>query len=287
MNDLRTLLGSAALIALISGSGAGVAMAQTDSETDQTQSQQNQTQTAPSGTESPAASGQNGSQSGNQQTGDQQSGDQQSGDQQAGSGDQSGEDRLIAKVNDVEIRQSDVVTAIENLPPQVQQMPQQMLVPIVVDQLLTRELILEQGQTENLQTDPAVVTMIEEQTQALEDLAVVNVWIERELAERITEERIEEAFERFQSANPDSTVTMEDARPQLEQALRQEVMKELAAELREDAAIVFYDASGNPLPENQAGSATGQNQQTGQDAGTAGETTGSTSSAPETESQSD
>ena len=279
MNELRTLLGSAALIALISGSGVGLALAQTDSETDQTQ-------TAPSGNESSAASGQDGN----------QSGDQQSSGQQAGSGDQSGEDRLIAKVNDIEIRQSDVVNAIENLPPQAQQMPQQMLVPIVVDQLLTRELILEQGQTENLQADPAVVTIIERQTQALEDQAVVNVWIERELAERITDERVQAAYERFKSANPDSTVTMEDARPQLEQALRQEVMKELAAELREDAAIVFYDASGNPVPENQAGSATGENQQTGQDAGSAGsdqsgsqgqESTGSNSSAPETESQSD
>ena len=289
MTNVKALLGSAALAALISGSGAGLATAQTDSQSNQTQTEtqngtqteaQTETQTAPSGNQSPAASGDDGS---------------QSGDQQAGSAEQSDEDRLVAKVNDVEIRQSDVVNAIENLPPRVQQMPRQMLMPIVVEQLLTRELILEQGQSEDLQSDPAVVSIIEEQTQALEDQAIVNVWVERELGERITEERIQAAFDRFKSANPDSTVTLDEARPQLQQALRQEVMQELSAELREGAEIVLYDASGNPVPENQAGSASGEPQQTGQDAGDAGSPDQSSSqgqqddtdSTSETPSQSD
>lgn len=245
MVRMSRFLGSAALVASMTGAGLGSAMAQTSSQADQAQ---NQAQTAPSATQSTTATGA-GSQSGNQQ---------------AGSAEQSDEDHLIAMVNDVEIRQSDVASAIENLPPQVRQVPQQMLVPVVVDQLLARELIAAQARSENLQSDPAVVAVVEEQTRTLEDQALVNVWIERELAESITEARINEAYERFKAANPESTVTLEDARPQLEQALRQETAQQLVADLREGAAIVFYDASGNPVQETETSSTTGQNQQTGQ-----------------------
>ncbi|HEV7253045.1 MAG TPA: hypothetical protein VGN97_08070 [Mesorhizobium sp.] len=54
-------------------------------------------------------------------------------------------------------------------------------------------------------------------------------------------------------------------------------MQQLSAELREGAAIVFYDASGNPVPANtsgQAGAAGSENNATGQ-GGAAGAASGS------------
>ncbi|HEV2126887.1 MAG TPA: hypothetical protein VGW38_29400 [Chloroflexota bacterium] len=261
MIHMKKLFGSAALVALISGSTLGLAMAQ-DKNAAQPDQAQTGAQTAPATGAASADSAQQGNQSGGQQTG--------SAGQQATAGGQPGDNRLIVTVNDVEIRQADVLNAIQNLPPQVQQMPPQMLLPIVVKQLLTRELILDRGRAENLQTDPAVLAIVKPQTQALEDQAVVNVWIERELAERVTEERINAAYEQFRAANPDSTVTLAVARPQLEQALRQEAMRQLSAELRSGASIVFYDASGNPVPANtsgQTGAAGGENNGAGQTGG--------------------
>ena len=258
---MKKFFGSAALVALISGSTLGLATAQ-DKKAAQPDQAQTGAQTAPATGAAPAASAQQGSQSGGQQTG--------SAGQQATAGGQPDDNRLIVTVNDVEIRQADVLNAIQNLPPQVQQMPPQMLLPIVVEQLLTRELILDRGRAANLQTDPSVLAIVKPQTQALEEQAVVNVWIDRELAKRVTEERINAAYEEFRAANPDTTVTLVAARPQLEQALRQEAMQDLSAELRESAAIVFYDASGNPVPANtsgQAGAAGSENNAAGQTSG--------------------
>src|SRR3546814_1340192 len=55
------------------------------------------------------------------------------------------EDRVVAEVDGEQIRQSEVVEAIQGLPPQVRQMPPQMLMPLVADQLVTGRLIARQG----------------------------------------------------------------------------------------------------------------------------------------------
>jgi hypothetical protein len=174
---------------------------------------------------------------------------------QAGAAD----NRLIATVNDAEIRQADVVSAIQGLPPQIQQMPPQMLLPVVVDQLLLRELILEEANAENLQADPEVTAALEPQNQALQDQAMVNVWLERELDERVTDEAVTQAFEKAKAVSPSPDVTLEQVRPQIEEALRQQAVREISAELRQDAQIVFYDPTGNPLPQASAGAGDASN----------------------------
>src|SRR3546814_14339425 len=61
------------------------------------------------------------------------------------------EDRVVAEVDGEQIRQSEVVEAIQGLPPQVRQMPPQMLMPLVADQLVTGRLIARQGYDADLQ----------------------------------------------------------------------------------------------------------------------------------------
>ncbi len=189
---------------------------------------------------------------------------QDSGDQAASpSTDQSGEaegigasgqDRLIATVNDAEIREADVTEALESLPPQARQAPSQMLLPMVVEQLLLRELILAEAEADNLRDDPEVVALVETQSGDVEDQAILSIWLQRALAERVNDQAVSDAYDSFKSANPDSEVTMEEARPQIEQALTQEAMQAIATDLRSDATIVFYDASGNPMEEGAGAS---------------------------------
>ncbi len=168
-------------------------------------------------------------------------------------------DQLVVTVNGSEIRQSDIRDAISTLPPQMQQMPEEMLVGLALDQLVARQLILEEANSQQLAEDPEVKQLVDSMLNRLTEQAVVQVWLTRELEGEITEERLREEFDRYQQANSQSDLTFEQARPQIEQALRQQVMSNVTDRLRQGADVVFFDASGNPVaePENaDSGSST-------------------------------
>ncbi|MEX2375840.1 MAG: hypothetical protein WD942_09705 [Dehalococcoidia bacterium] len=158
-----------------------------------------------------------------------------------------GENILLATVNGVEIRQSDVTQVIASLPPQMRQLPPEMVVSMAVDQVVTRELFLEEARSQDLGNDPEVQSLVEPLVEQLTEQAMVQVWLARQFSEGVDETRLQEEFAEFQTANPDSEITFEQARPQLEQAVRREVLADLTVNLSERADIVFYDASGNPV----------------------------------------
>lgn len=273
MTTLKQLLAGAAAAALVSGASltatASLAQTQTDTQGTSQTDDQGASQTEGQAGGQPQT-GQDSSQTGSQdaaQPGQSQAGEQAApqagGEGTAQSGDAAG-GRLIATVNDAEIREGDVTQALQTLPPQAQQMPPQMLLPMVVEQLVLRELILARAEQEDLRSDPEVTAMVDPQNEALTEQAILSVWLQRALSERVTEEQITAAFDRFKEANPDTTVTLETARPQIQQGLTQEAMQQVATELRQGATVVFYDASGNPVPEG------GSSQGGGSGAGAAG-----------------
>lgn len=155
-------------------------------------------------------------------------------------------DPLLVSVNGSEIRQSDLLTAISTLPPQMQQLPREMLIGLAMDQLVARQLILDAARADNLAEDPEVQSLVEPMVSQITDQAMVQVWLQRELEGQITEENLQQAFAGFQTANPESDATLEQVRPQLLQALQQEALSGLSETLRSGADVVFYDASGNP-----------------------------------------
>ncbi|HEV7277487.1 MAG TPA: hypothetical protein VGN80_14465 [Devosiaceae bacterium] len=183
----------------------------------------------------------------------------------AGTGEsgEAGQNVLLATVNGVEIRQSDITQVISSLPPQMRQLPPEMVVSMAVDQVVTQELFLEQARSQDLGNDPEVRSLVEPLIEQLTEQAMVQVWLSRQFEEEVDEARLQEAFSQFEEANPDSEVTFEQARPQLEQAVRRAVLAELTASLSEGADIVFYDASGAPV--DPAASAEGGQTGGGQD----------------------
>src|SRR5262249_15268147 len=76
-------------------------------------------------------------------------------------------DPVVARVNGTEIRQSDLNTAYDSLPPQFHQMPKEQLLPAVLDQLIDRRLAAMAAEKKNLATDPVVAR---ELAQAREDV---------------------------------------------------------------------------------------------------------------------
>jgi peptidyl-prolyl cis-trans isomerase C len=107
-------------------------------------------------------------------------------------------DPVLAKVNGEEIRRSDALRVISTLPPQVQMMPPQMIMPAVVDQIINGKLIAQQGYERNLQDEAEV----KERLKRAEERFVQEMYLTREVEERITPERIEEAYKVYLEENP-------------------------------------------------------------------------------------
>ncbi|MFN7024484.1 MAG: hypothetical protein ACK4QP_08160 [Pseudorhizobium sp.] len=208
----------------------------------------------------------------------------------AGTGTSTGQqDSVVAKVGEKEIRGSDVLTVIGMLPPQLQSQPPQMLVPLALEQLILRELILEQAR-EDLAEDPEVVALVKESTQTATDDAIVQIWLDREMANVATDEAVQQVYDQAKSQQQDLPALLV-VRPQIEQRLRQQAMQAIQTRLREGADIVLYDPAGNPV-EQKSGSSPqssgGQNSGNSAGNGTSGDkASGDASGSKDKEGQAD
>ena len=220
--------------------------------------------------------------------------DQAADPQQGQAGDAQGQqsDARLATVGDVEVMASDIRAMLEAMPPRMRQQPREMLVPLALEQAVLRELILQQATTENLAEDPDVVSMVEGQRQIAEEDAMVGVWLQREMESRITDERVQEVYDRLASEATQEVPPLEAVRPQIEQQLGREAIQGISAELRDNISVVYYGPDGQPTettaeaepgtqsqgPDGEAGGGTtGDAGTTGNDGTTgAGDTTGNT-----------
>lgn len=182
-------------------------------------------------------------------------------------------DALLATVGDAEIRGSDVMTLIGTLPQQMQAQPAQMLVPAALEHLILRELVLEEARSENLAEDPEVIALVEGAASGAEEDAMVQVWIERELAGAVTDAEVERIYGTLQPQGNQAVPPMSELRPQIEQQLRQQAMQAIGNMLRQDATVVFYDPSGQPIQQDET--------QAGQDTESGAEIEGTQSTAGE------
>ena len=187
---------------------------------------------------------------------DQQQDEQSQQAQETQSSDSQGEqgqdqDRVVATVGDVKIMGSDLATVIGTLPPQLQSQSPDMLVPLAMQQLIVRELILEEALSHDLAQDPEVVALVEAETQSAQDDALIQVWLEREMANVVTDEAVQRAYDEAKAQGDQDLAPLEQVRPQIEQYLRQQAMQDIQTRLRQGADIVFYDPAGRPLEPNQ------------------------------------
>lgn len=160
-------------------------------------------------------------------------------------------DAVVATVGGVEIRSSDVMGVMGMLPPQLQAQPPQMLFPIALDQLILRELILQEARAQGLDSDPEVIALREATAAAAEEDALVQVWLSRELSGAVTDDAVQEAYDAAQdqgrAQGQPALPPLSQVRGQVEQALRQQEMRDLQIRLREGADIVLFDPAGRPV----------------------------------------
>ena len=108
------------------------------------------------------------------------------------------ENPVVATVNGEEIRRDEVIDAIRRMPAQIQQMPPEILIPAIAEQLATSRLMAAQGYAENLQDTDAVKDRVAEAERSI----VQDVWLEKEIDARMSDESIATAYEEFLAANP-------------------------------------------------------------------------------------
>ncbi|MEQ9813579.1 MAG: peptidylprolyl isomerase [Azospirillaceae bacterium] len=107
-------------------------------------------------------------------------------------------DHVVATVNGTDITVEDVQVAVSQLGPQLQQIPMEMVLPTVVDQLITGELIRVAAIEAGLDDDPEV----QEQFERARTSILQEAWLTREIDDRITEEMLETAYQAYLQENP-------------------------------------------------------------------------------------
>lgn len=100
-------------------------------------------------------------------------------------------DPVVAKVGDQEIHLSDLREALSGVPEQYRQLPQQMLFPMLLDQLIDRRAVAIYAEKQGLPNDPAVKLAMQRAAQA----ALENAAVRRAVEPQVTEEKVKAKYD--------------------------------------------------------------------------------------------
>ena len=103
----------------------------------------------------------------------------------------------VAVVNGSNIYEADLVAFLQRLPPQVQQQAQ-MLMPQILEQLVNNELATQAGHNAGLTQDAEV----QRQLGKIEDLIVGQTYLQRAIDDKVTDEKLEAAYQKYLEENP-------------------------------------------------------------------------------------
>ncbi|MGR3633380.1 MAG: SurA N-terminal domain-containing protein [Limimaricola soesokkakensis] len=172
---------------------------------------------------------------------------------------QAQDNRKVATVNGTDIVTSDLMRFVDMLPDQLRRsQPPEMVISTAIQQLVMRELILEEARSANLAENDRVKQLVEQSTIDAQDDAMIQVWLEQEFEDDITDEAVQGAYDALQATSTQELPPLEQVRSQIEQQLRQQAYADIQAQLQQGADIVFYDASGNAVtPQSGSGQGSG------------------------------
>ncbi|MHA6346953.1 hypothetical protein [Roseivivax sp. CAU 1761] len=79
-----------------------------------------------------------------------------------------------------------------------------------------------------------------------QDMAMVRVFLERETGNAVSDDRVQQTYDKIKENAETEIPPLEDVRPQIEQHLRQEAYADLSKRLQNETQIVFYEPDGEP-----------------------------------------
>ena len=102
-------------------------------------------------------------------------------------------DSVVAHVNGEEIRQSDILRMLQQLPDEVRNMPQGQLFTLLLERAVDRILVIGAARKSGLAEDPVIRARVK----AAEDDVLWAVFLERQVQENLTEKRVRRAYDRL------------------------------------------------------------------------------------------
>ncbi len=108
------------------------------------------------------------------------------------------EDSVVAAVNGVEIRLSDIADVQQTLPEQYRSMPPSLLFPVLRERVIDFVLMSIEGRKANLQEDETVKRRLAQ----IEDQLIREVYVARYIDERVTEDALRPRYDTFVETAP-------------------------------------------------------------------------------------
>lgn len=106
---------------------------------------------------------------------------------------------VVAKIDGQDVTRLDVFNFIQTLPPNTRQLPVQQLFPLATEQVLNARLINEKTESVKLDNDPEVKKQLEEAKKQI----VRSVFIQKQIDEKLTEDRVKAAYAQYRANFPD------------------------------------------------------------------------------------
>ena len=100
-------------------------------------------------------------------------------------------DPVVAIVNGLPIRLSELEVAQQALPQQYRNMPLQAVFPALLDRIIDSKLVVQEGRKNKVTEDPA----FKKRMAFVEDQVLQDFWIQREIARKVTAEKLQERYE--------------------------------------------------------------------------------------------
>ncbi len=156
-------------------------------------------------------------------------------------------DTVIAKVGPDAIHYSDLQDAMQTLPEQLRAMPPAMLYPMLLDQLVDREVIVLQARKDKLQDDPKVKQAIQQAS----NMALQNALLTRAIQPTLTPEAIQARYDKDYAGKSGE----EQAHAEHILVASEDKAKEIIAQLNKgaDFAAVAKENSTDPSAKENSG----------------------------------
>ena len=100
-------------------------------------------------------------------------------------------DPIVATVNGQPIRLSELEIAQQALPQQYRNMPLQAVFPALLDRIVDSKLVVQEGKKSKVNEDPA----FKKRMAFVEDQVLQDFWIQREVARKVTPEKLQQRYE--------------------------------------------------------------------------------------------
>ena len=169
------------------------------------------------------------------------------------------EETLVATVGDTDITNADLEEALAAMPPQLtQSQPAEALMPLALDQLVLRALVIEDARADGLAESEEVTAIVEETPERTVEEAMLQVYLQQEMEAAVTDEKVQQTYDDVAENSETEVPPLEEVRPQIEQQLQGMRLSELREELAGEYEVVLYDENGEPREPEEAAPAGGE-----------------------------